>query len=150
MAFKPAKTDDSGAIVRSQDMMGVGNVDAMSYAELVGLVDTGAVTHIQDIDDVITIDKDDLVGHAMVITSWELKLTSDYGAPYVVVKVATADGRHAVFADGSTGIRDQLERYGHTGPILVPKGLRVSNYQWTDPADGIAKPAKTFYIDNAA
>jgi len=128
------------------------DIDKMTFDDLQQYFDSGAVTHIQELDDVVVVEKDTLVDKEMVITSWRLRTDDESNGfgPYVVVKCALRDGSHVVFADGSTGIKEQLIAFDTHNPIYLPKGLRVSTYMWTDPADGKEKPAKTFYLNNAA
>lgn len=118
----------------------------LDYAELMQLLDAGEVVHIRELDDTEVVEKENLIGIPMVITDWVRKM-SDMGE-YVVVRAATPNGK-VVFADGSTGIKEQLIKFSIDGkPILVPKGLRKSDYTYKDE-EGKAIPATTFYLDNS-
>lgn len=129
-----------------------GGFDDMTYNELIALIDSGQVAHIQEIDDLVRAQKEALVGVAFVITEWSLNPDGDLGE-FVTVKVVTEKGEHRFFSDGSTGIKDQLKaaeaKMGGRKPILVPKGLRVSNYMYHDENLGKDIPAATYYIDNS-
>lgn len=100
-------------------------------------------------------DKEDLVGVPFVIAMvrWndvKTKAGLPTGKQYVSVMAFTEDGKKIVFNDGSTGVAQQLQTYiakhsRDTG-ILCKKGLRVSEYDYTDPDTGITAPAKTYYL----
>lgn len=99
------------------------------------------------------VDKATLVGVPFLIYSFTLR-EGDFGRAYVsvnaVLEGASPDAplRRVVFNDGSTGIAKQLTEMaaqGIHGGIRCTKGLRVSEYTFTD-RDGSTKPAKTFYL----
>jgi hypothetical protein len=124
-----------------------GNVDLsqLDYSQLLDMLDSGEAVHIGELDDTSVVEKADLVGVPMVITAWRQK-ASDMGE-YVIVNAATPNGK-VVFADGSTGIKEQLIKFDVVGkPIVVPKGLRRSDYTYKDD-EGKAIPATTYYLDN--
>lgn len=122
----------------------------LDFDQLVSLMDADALVHIGDLDDTTQVDKDMLIGVPFVITQWINRPSQGMGE-YVVVRATTREGK-VVFADGSTGIKEQLiafaERQGDK-PILCPKGLRVSQYQYKNPDTGEVAPAKTFYLDTS-
>lgn len=136
----------------AKDIVGFGerSLEELSFQEM---MDAGVVD-ISDIDDVVVVDQAELVGVPLILFSWEIKSSQTYGGVYALCRVKTADGTR-VFADGGTGICEQLERYkqrmmndGLSGfePIYMAKGLRVSSYQ--KEVDGKMIPAKTYYFDN--
>ena len=94
------------------------------------------------------VDKRDLLGVPFIIADFRF-LTGDYGEDCVAVRAMTQDNVRIVFTDGSTGIRTQLKHYQQVkhrnGGIVCPNGLRVSEYEYTDP-EGKTKPAKTYYV----
>jgi len=60
-----------------------------------------------------------------------------------------------VVNDGGSGIRKQLRDYtdshkGNQGGLFAAKGLRVSEYDYTDPDTGKVSKAETWYIDTSA
>ena len=105
-------------------------------------------------------DKARLVGIPLLFMEWTFR-DGDFGRPYVSVRVIARlpggmMGRY-IFNDGSTGIADQLAKYtkktGKLGGLVVPMGLRESNYEVELP-DGnggaIMSPATTYYVDTSA
>ena len=128
------------------------DVNELSFSELMAMLDAGTVTHIQEIDELRKVEKEQLVGKPFVITSWRYNPDGDMG-DFMVVQIVTTDDEKLFFVDGSTGIKDQLLAYeaklgGSQRPIYVPKGLRVSNYTYHDELQGKDIPAQTFYINN--
>ena len=93
-------------------------------------------------------DKTDLLGVPFVIAMIRWNDTTD--GTFVSVMAFKEDGTKIVFNDGSTGIYQQLQNYTtkhqrDTG-IACPKGLRKSDYMYTDKETGKERPATTFYI----
>lgn len=130
------------------DMTPFGEVlpEDMSFQEL---MDAGII-EITEIDDVVAIKQDLLLGVPFILFSWEPR-TGDMG-DYVICRVKTAQGTR-VFADGGTGIPEQLGRYrqklnGQTAHIYFPNGLRKSDYRKTLD-DGSTVNATTYYLDNS-
>jgi hypothetical protein len=123
----------------------------LTFSQLQELMSTGTVAHIQDIDDVVKVEKETLVGKPFVITGWRYNPEGSLG-DFMFVKITTMDNERRSFVDGSTGIKDQLRTYeaklGKQVPIYVPKGLRVSNYTYHDEISGKDIPATTYYINN--
>lgn len=120
-------------------------IEKMDFAELMALLDAGEAVHLNELDDTSVVEKAALVGQPFMITSWVVK--SSAIGQYVVVHGVTPDDSRIVFADGSTGIRDQLILFGVDKPILCPKGLRASTYiveLETGPTQ-----ATTYYLDTA-
>lgn len=96
-----------------------------------------------------------LCGVPLLILMWNFS-QGDMGE-FVSAHVVSLDptgkvtGKY-VINDGSTGVYRQLkdwtERTGERQGLHVPRGLRASDYTFTD-TDGVEKPATTFYIDTA-
>lgn len=95
-------------------------------------------------------DKGRLVGVPFVIVYWEKHEKGNFGSFVSMFIIDKNDNRYIV-NDGSTGIRDQLERLSKESPtngmIVCRNGFRVSDYMYTDPKTGDERPAKTYYID---
>jgi hypothetical protein len=126
------------------------DLSQLDFDQLVGMLDADALVHIGDLDDTTQVDKDMLIGVPFVITEW-LNRPSQGMGEYVVVRATTREGK-VVFADGSTGIKEQLIAFAERQegkPILCPKGLRVSTYMFTNDDTGEIAPAKTFYLDTS-
>lgn len=129
------------------------NLDHASFAELMQLFDAGGVTHIQELDDRVPVEKEALLGMAFVITEWRHNPEGQMGE-FVVCKLTTMDDQHLLFTDGSTGIKEQLltfQKENGNKPIFVPKGLRKSDYTVDDPFNpGKKLAATTYYLSNAS
>jgi len=100
-----------------------------------------------------TEEKIKLVGVPLALIDWQVN-TEGRNGTFVSIKAITADDRHIVINDGSmkSGIGQQimaLKEKGETRAILLRRGLRVSEYEYTDE-QGNKKPAKTFYLDFTA
>lgn len=98
------------------------------------------------------LDKDNkalLVKQPMIIVKWDF-YPGDFGKEFVSAWVITQDDKRYILNDGSTGICDQLreltDRTGRKTMLGCPKGLRVSEYDYTLPTGAVTR-AKTFYID---
>lgn len=103
-------------------------------------------------------DKRKLIGVPLFVMEWKFSISDtvqrgDESVEYVTVRIVGERGGKtikAVFADGSTGIYKQLRAYtdrtGRTRGMMVPNGLRVSDYTYVAP-DGTKSPASTFYFD---
>ena len=86
-----------------------------------------------------TDDKFRLLNSELIIVEWHFAV-GDNGE-FVSLAVVTKDGQKLIVNDGSTGIRDQvkdLEARGIFPPVLVSRGLRVSEYYY-DPNDSDKK-----------
>lgn len=95
-------------------------------------------------------DKRILVGKELVIIDWRFTHRSvadgaDEDADFVTMHVVTVDGAKWIVNDGSTGIYKQLSELGDPHVIHATKGLRVSDYKYTDDK-GKTSAAATFYI----
>jgi len=103
-------------------------------------------------------DKRQLVRVPFIVLDWRFS-EGDHGR-FVSMTVVTRDGRKLIINDGSTGIRQQMEKItedrlkrfegdltkAHAG-LAVPKGLRVSEYVYVDRETGKAKDATTYYLN---
>ena len=134
------------------------NLEHMSFQELMGLFDEGGIVHIQEIDDELPVEKADLVGRPLIITSWRHNPKGQFGedSEFIVARIKllgmSNETLNRFFTDGSTGIKDQLlswrEKMGDR-PLYAPKGLRRSDYLVDDPFNpGTQMKATTFYISN--
>lgn len=97
----------------------------------------------------ILTDKNQLVGEPFVAVKWNF-YPGEFGE-FVSMWVLTNDDAKYIVNDGSTGICAQLraltDNNGQDGMLVCPKGLRRSDYKYTDPRTGDERPASTFYID---
>lgn len=99
-------------------------------------------------------DKSKILGMPFVILSWDFH-EGDFGDFVSALVIFPNDEKIYVLNDGSTGIFKQLqeitrnrEENGHPFPQAgrrVDKGLRVSDYDYTDEK-GKTAPAKTYYL----
>jgi hypothetical protein len=99
--------------------------------------------------------KDTLIGKPLLFLSWSFN-NGDFGpfvSAHVVARVDSGGANKVIINDGSTGIYAQLEAYtkrtGKQGGLLSRKGLRRSDYMYTDEK-GQERPASTHYIDTSA
>lgn len=99
-------------------------------------------------------DKAKLVKEPFVILEHRFS-QGDKGTFVSCVIVVKSTNQKLIVNDGSTGIRDQLltvdAKRTEKGidvriPIVVPNGLRVSEYDYTDEKTGEVSRAKTFYL----
>lgn len=91
-------------------------------------------------------DKAELVGREFVITAIRHKANGDFGAFVSLSIVIAATGEEAILNDGSTGIYKQVTENPPALPLLVPGGLRVSEY---DNPKGTGR-SKTYYLSGRA
>jgi hypothetical protein len=108
----------------------------------------GGVTVRDEFEQIKDEEKDRLIGMHFRILDLNFKDDGDFG-PHATVWIITRNNEKYVFSDGSTGIFRQLVamRQSHAPlPYDVPKGLRKSEYTWTDHADGKKRPAHTYYL----
>lgn len=106
-------------------------------------------------------DKNRLVGVPVLFVQWDIRVgdyenngvKSEYVSAHVAVQTTRGLQRYIV-NDGSTGMSQQLVDYsnrtGQFGGLYAPRGLRKSEYEYTDPATGKVTPAETFYIDSSS
>lgn len=98
-----------------------------------------------------------LEGRPMFLISWAFS-KGDFSEEFVSVRVMChmdggAIGKF-VINDGGTGIRKQLREWsdsngGRAGGMFVNKGLRRSEYDYTDEKGNTSK-AETWYLDTSA
>lgn len=97
--------------------------------------------------------KDVLIGVPVLFLSWSFS-EGQYAEEFVSARVITKDGGKYVLNDGGTGIRTQLREFtdthdGRTGGLLARRGLRRSDYDYTDDK-GKTQAASTYYVDTGA
>ena len=89
----------------------------------------------------------------MVIVKYGEHLSEETGNLFASIHVVTEDGGKWIVNDGSTGICVQLRELkqaaGRVCPLYVPKGLRVSEYDYFDEAEKRNKKARTFYLNTS-
>jgi hypothetical protein len=138
--------------VDSQEVtpFGVTPLEEMTFNDMM----EAGVIDIAEVDDVIAVDQAELVGIPLILFSWDVKPSAQFGNNYCICRVKTADGTR-VFADGGTGIMEQLERYKNRlakmdvnefSPLYFHYGLRASRYN--KDVDGNMIAAVTYYFDN--
>lgn len=100
-----------------------------------------------------TDDKASLVGKKMVLIDWRFnKGMGMFVSVRAMVQMAPgAPIRRVIINDGSTGIMKTILTYteknaGKRKALLVEKGLRLSEYTYTDDK-GNERPARTYYLD---
>lgn len=140
-------------MVKSKDVVGWGET-ALEDMNFQDMLDAGVID-ISEIDDVIAVKQEELIGVPFVLYEWDIKPSLEFGGSYATVRIKTAGGTR-VFTDGGVGIQEQLERYqqrrlklqsGETpSPIYFHFGLRSSTYN--KEIDGKMIQATTYYFDN--
>lgn len=103
--------------------------------------------------------KERLVGVPFLILEARFNESDMSDEPFVSLTAVTKNNEKVIINDGSTGIRAQMQRIiarrtaqGHAAPhagILVPTGLTVSRYMYTDEK-GAERPATTYYLSESA
>lgn len=96
-------------------------------------------------------EKGRLVGVPFIILDWQIN-EGDFG-PFVSLRLITNGSEKLIVNDGSSGICKQMQEIvesGNTKAIFVKKGLRKSDFEYTDPKTGEKKPATTYYLDTSA
>lgn len=101
-------------------------------------------------------DKDRLLGIEFIIVRYEVHQSDKVkGKQFATIHVMTRSGDKFIVNDGSTGIMQQLAELkekrngGNICPLFVPRGLRASTYEYTDPATGQVSEATTYYLNTA-
>lgn len=102
-------------------------------------------------------DKSTLVGVRMLLLGWRFN-RGDKGVFVSAYVVAQLPGMNSpakfIINDGSTGICRQLAQYStktkRAAGLLVPHGLRRSDYEFSNPQTGETSNATTFYLDTSA
>lgn len=102
-------------------------------------------------------EKDRLLGVKFLIVSYTLSRSKEHfdengeGQVFATARIVTERNEKLFITDGSAGICKQLSQLaaqGLYGNILVPRGLRVSEYEYTDDK-GKRSTARTFYLDTS-
>jgi len=97
--------------------------------------------------------KNQLESEPFVIIDWRFYKGEKGPGMVVALMIVTKAGRKLIINDGSTGIRDQvteLDKSGVRAPVVVPNGLKSSNYDYTNPDTGEVSRATTFYLDTSS
>jgi hypothetical protein len=100
-------------------------------------------------------DKGRLVGIPLLCVSWQFSISDRIkDKEFVTVRMMTKNGDKIILNDGSQGIYKQLRDYtnshdGRTIGLMVHKGLRVSEYDYTDPNNGEVSRVTTYYLDTS-
>jgi hypothetical protein len=147
VAFSKAQTPENSTL---RGLKTLDEVLAFLDAEYGGVVDVA-----DQIGDGFAMidDKGQLVGREMVLINWKFNESSYGDEPFVFVRAMTRDGQRIMFVDGSTGIRDDLlefsSRTGQFGSMHLHRGLRRSDYDYTDAESGKTTKATTFYLDTS-
>lgn len=172
LAVKKANPTELETRLSNEDLIAFSKADNPENATLRGLTDLDSVLrfleseyggvadvaeHIGDGFAMVD-DKGQLVGREMVLIHWKFnessyKDASGVAVPFVFVRAMTRDGQRVMFVDGSSGVRDELlefsSRTGQFGALHLHRGLRRSDYEYTDPITGAISPATTFYLDTS-
>lgn len=128
----------------------------ITYADVARALDaSGEVVSAQEFGSGFSVldtkEKGRLVGVPFIILDWQFN-EGDNGQ-FVSLRVITQANEKLVINDGSTGIYRQLMEIADTGEeraVFCKRGLRVSNYDYTDPKTQEKKPASTYYLDTSA
>lgn len=150
-------------ILRNEDYAALGQ-SGDAFADALALIEDrfgGEVVDATDLGDGFTVldkaAKKSLIGVPFVILSVTfhegdyIDETTGAKGEFASLRLVTKDGRKIVLNDGGTGIPDQIRTLHKmkpdlaTKPILVHKGLRVSEYE--HPKHG---KSETFYLDTSA
>lgn len=130
--------------------------DIRSFEDAVAmLAQAGIETHsITDLGDGFAVmDKSEFVNRRFVIVSTRLvdAEKSDFGNPFAIIRLVTADGIKAIITDGShkSGVCNQVlvsaERGINLAGYVCEKGLLGSEYKYVDET-GKETPAVTYYF----
>jgi hypothetical protein len=96
-------------------------------------------------------DKSKLLNVEFVVVKYAAHTSDKNGGAFSTLHVVTREGEKLIVNDGSTGIHAQCkelkEKYGNVAPLFVRRGLRVSEYDYTDEKTGLQTKAKTFYLN---
>lgn len=100
--------------------------------------------------------KRQLIDVPMLLVTWQFT-AGDFGEDYVICRAMTERGDKVIFVDGGTGICAQLREYEQrsqrTGGMLVPRGLRRSEYDTDETGKPTTDPSlargrgETFYLN---
>lgn len=133
-----------------------------SFADAVALANEtygGVVTAAELLSDgFASIDKEELINKPFLVLAYRINKSKDHfdengeAAEFVIVRIVFESGEKYFFTDGSTGVLTQfqkLQSHGIYGGVMAPKGLRVSEYEYTNDS-GKKSIAKTFYVNSDA
>lgn len=125
-----------------------------SFADVLNKAD-GPIENISDVlgnGFSVLDDKMRLIGAELVIVKYGEHKSDKNDGTFATIHVVTRDGGKWIVNDGSTGIRDQLrelkDKAGTVCPLYVPKGLRVSEYDYKDDKGNTSK-ARTYYLNTS-
>jgi hypothetical protein len=148
----------TGEVAPSQVLLSDDNLaDIISFDDALALINKTFGGQVVQVDKevgngfFVVDDKNPYVGVPMIVVmvSKHASEKSENGYFYSLFAVCK-DGRKIILNDGSTGIADQLDKLYAKHPekigipLVVPKGLRVSNY--LHPEHG---KCQTFYLDTS-
>lgn len=96
-------------------------------------------------------DKTELLDVEFMVVTYSVHPSESTGKEFTSLRVITRDGRKLIINDGSTGIHEQClalrKRLGNFVPLHVPRGLRMSEYDYRDGE--VKKRARTFYLSTS-
>lgn len=142
----------------------VATLDGLTEDGLRAIVDFGSVetvaggtgTNIADVLGTgfsVLDEKKRLCGMELYVVKYGIHKSEKNGGEFTSIHVVTRDGGKWIVNDGGTGIHEQLkglkEELGTICPLYVARGLRISEYKYTDPTDGKEKEAATFYLNTS-
>lgn len=152
------KGEDTRPSVQTEETAEV-MTDGFSENELRDLDNMFDVMRAQDVANIADVmgtgfsvleDKNRLIGVEFVIVRYGVH--EGENGQFTTIHVVTTNKEKFVVNDGSTGIHAQLaeykERAGRVCPLYVPRGLRVSEYDFTDD-NGTKKRARTYYLNTS-
>lgn len=159
---------ESGVVEVTPEMLvNQGSADGLSDAELREIEDIDDVTRVigvTDIAEITTIgsvlgtgfnvldDKSKLLDVGFIIVKYGVHKSDKNGGEFSTLHVVTNDKNKYIVNDGSTGIHAQMaelkEKMGHVCPLFVPRGLRMSEYDYED-GKGNKTRARTFYLNTS-
>lgn len=147
----------TGELVEAIDFRQIGSM--AEYVEAIGGQDKVTLAHEELGDGFAEVEKDRLVGIRCIFVDWTFHVSDKFtrngeATEWVRVRGIDQEGRKFWFADGGTGVYDQLRkltnRTGKREALYVHDGLVRSDYTYTDPTTGDTSPASTFYVSEGA
>lgn len=153
MAKSEALTKPAGGTLVTLESLREDLPKNFRFEQLVGVLrEQGEAAEAADLGDgwdlVPTEGKAKLVGVPMVVLDWQQN--EGRTGLFTTLRIVTSDDRRLIINDGSTGIHKQLEDLsakGESRALVLPHGLRRSDYEYTDKNTGKTSPASTFYLD---
>lgn len=129
------------------------NIDDVT--RIAGVIDIGGITTIGSILGTgfsVLEDKMRLLDKPFIIVKYGRHTSDKNGGEFSTLHVVTDDREKWIVNDGSTGIHAQMselkDKLGHVCPLRVPRGLRVSEYDYED-GKGNKSRARTFYLNTS-